>query len=191
MGDVLKFLVERPLLWLIVGCTGLLVMRLPEPWASELMLRQLRAQHGHWLGGASLLSMVTGIALCLKALADAWAGGALSRQRRQAVLENLNGLSFPEMLYLDFCRQSGQRTLTLSVWDSVAKSLADKGLLEMSRSMGMSHTWTFTMPLFVLEQLRLQPGWVHPESVQYDPRYWEAIQRFASTQGMQLDGPRA
>jgi len=184
LGDALKAL-HAPRLVLTLGLCGLVVLTVPEPWASQFFFTGLRQDYGRWLGIGTLAALAYSLLGLLMAMAAGWGDAQRERRRDRTRLANLRMLSPQETAYLDFCRQSGQMTFTAAPLDPVIQGLIHKGLAEQFPGPANTYGAAFTVLPVVFEHLQENPLAL-PQAQPESPGYQAYLREIARQHGRRV-----
>lgn len=147
-SDWLKAIQLKPRFLFGIWFLGMLVLFLPDFVAARFGIVEARIALQPWIGLGTLAAFSFWVIQLIPSLSSYWRKLKVRRQ----IIRALDFTSPEEWVLLAYCLKQNQQTVTLSLVDRAAKSLAARGILEPAGGVGNQLAWPYTIPTFL---------WIH------------------------------
>jgi hypothetical protein len=149
--DLLKVIQLKPRFLFGIWFLGSLVLLLPIRIIEVLGLGDIRGALSPWLG----LVTLSAFSFWLVQLIPEYQKLRARRRMREEMTRSLEFISPEEWILLAYCLKNNQQTITLSIVDRVAGSLAARGILVRAAGVWNQLAWPFTLHKIIWEHLLL------------------------------------
>lgn len=143
-------IVLKPLPASILFLACLIVLIIPDKFATFLAIREFRAQYRPWI---SILTIIAGVTLLCHLIRYRFTQFKRWKMRRE-VIKQLFSLSPDERLILYFCIRNNSTTVYAPHGNSTLQALCSKGLMREGNGTGIILSWPYLIPQWIWKYLK-------------------------------------